>query len=122
MLVQHRAVAVADSARRGDGLTLGLLAGQDVLTVPTMAAKLEAHVRGLGVGFLPEPMARPFIETGRLVLKQVQRPARMVRLSYAWRENGRLGAGRGLQWWLQQLDSAATRTALLERHSGLRVG
>ena len=122
VLVGHRAVAVADSVRRGDGLTLGLLAGQDVLTVPTMAAKLEAQVRGLGVGFLPEPMARPFIETGRLVLKQVRRPARLVRLSYAWREGGPLGPGRGLQWWLQQLDSAATRKALLERHSGLRVG
>lgn len=122
VLLQHRAVAVADSVRRGDGLTLGLLAGQDVLTVPTMTAKLEAQVRGLGVGFLPEPMARPFVETGRLVLKQVQRPARLVRLSCAWRESGPLGPGRGLQWWLRQLDSEATRKALLERHSGLRVG
>ncbi len=122
VLTQHRAVAVADSVQRGDGLTLGLLAGQDVLTVPTMAAKLEAQVRGLGIGFLPEPMARPFIETGRLVLKQVRRPARLVRLSYAWREGHPLGPGRGLQWWLGQLESSATRRALLERHSGLRVG
>ncbi|HYD76302.1 LysR family transcriptional regulator [Ramlibacter sp.] len=122
VLIQHRAVAVADSVRRGDGLTLGLLAGQDVLTVPTMTAKLEAQVRGLGVGFLPEPMARPFVETGRLVLKQVQRPARVTRLSCAWRESGPLGPGRGLEWWLKQLDSEATRKALLERHSGLRVG
>lgn len=122
LLVKYRAVAVADSVRRGDGLTLGLLAGQDVLTVPTMTAKLEAQVRGLGIGFLPEPMARPFIETGRLVLKPVLRPERMVRLSYAWRDGGPLGPGRGLQWWLEQLESPATRRALLERHSGMRVG
>jgi molybdate transport repressor ModE-like protein len=113
---KFRAVAVADSVQQGNGITLGLLAGQDVFTVPTMGAKLDAHLRGLGAGFLPEPMARPFVETGRLVAKRVQRPPRVVRPSYAWRETGPLGPGRGLQWWLQQLESAATRKALLERH------
>lgn len=120
LVQKHRAVAVADSVQRGDGLTLGLLAGQDVFTVPTMAAKLDAQLRGLGAGFLPEPMARPFIEAGRLVAKRVQRPVRVVRPSYAWRETGPLGPGRGLQWWLQQLESAATRKALLDRHGALQ--
>ena len=115
---KHRAVAVADSVQRGSGLTLGLLAGQDVLTVPSMAAKLDAQLRGLGVGFLPEPMARPFIESGRLVAKRVRRPSRVARVSYAWRETGALGPGRGLQWWLGQLESEATRKALLNRHAG----
>ena len=121
VIQQHRAVAVADSTRTGDGLTLGLLAGQDTFTVPTMRAKLDAQLHGIGAGFLPEPMARPFIETGRLVAKRVRRPARIARLGYAWREAGPLGPGRGLQWWLQQLESPATRTALLERHSGTLI-
>lgn len=120
VMQKYRAVAVADSVQRGNGLTLGLLAGQEVFTVPTMAAKLDAQVRGLGAGFLPEPMARPFIETGRLVARRVQRPPRIVRASYAWREPGVLGPGRGLQWWLQQLESPATRKALLDRHGGPR--
>lgn len=115
---KHRAVAVADSVTRGGGLTLGLLAGQDVLTVPTMRAKLDAHLRGLGAGFLPEPLARPFIETGRLVMREVQRPERVVRVSYAWRDAGSLGPGRALQWWLQRLESPATRNALLMRQAG----
>jgi molybdate transport repressor ModE-like protein len=118
LLQKHRAVAVADSTQKGDGLTLGLLAGQDVYTVPTMRAKLDAQLRGLGAGFLPEPMVRPFVETGRLVAKQVRRATRVARLGYAWREAGPLGPGRGLQWWLAQLESAATRKALLENHSG----
>ncbi len=118
LLVRHRAVAVADSVQRGTGMTLGLLAGQDVLTVPTMRAKLDAQVRGLGIGFLPEPMARPYVETGRLVAKRVRRPARIVRPGYVWRDAGPLGPGRGLQWWLDRLESAATRRALLERHAG----
>ncbi len=116
LIRRHRAVAVADSIPQGSGLTLGLLAGQDVLTVPTMRAKLDAQLRGLGVGFVPEPMARPFIESGRLVARKVERPGRLVRLHYAWRNAGRQGPGRALQWWLDQLERPATRRAMLEMH------
>jgi DNA-binding transcriptional LysR family regulator len=115
-LQRHRVVAVADSVQRGAGLTVGLLAGQDVLTVPNMRAKLDAQLRGLGGGFLPEPMARPYLESGRLVQREIQRAARrLLRLSYAWRHAGNLGPGRALQWWLGQLESPATRNALIER-------
>ena len=117
VLQKHRAIAVADSVQRGTAVTLGLLAGQDVLTVPTMQAKLDAQLRGLGGGFVPEPMARPFVQTGRLVVKQVQRStSRVARISYAWRSSAT--PGRALQWWLGQLESPATRRALLERHIG----
>ena len=118
VLMRHRVVAVSDSAlQRSLALTLGLLTGQDVLTVPTMRAKLDAQLRGLGGGFLPEPLARPYIESGRLVVREIQRaPRRTIRLSYAWRNPGNLGPGRALQWWLTQLESPTTRTALLERH------
>jgi DNA-binding transcriptional LysR family regulator len=116
LVQKHRAVAVADSVQRGEALTRGLLAGQDVLTVPTMAAKLDAQLRGLGGGFVPEPMARPYVETGRLVAKEMQRASnRLVRLGYAWRSNP--APGRALQWWLGQLESPATRRALLDRHA-----
>ena len=114
LLQNHRAVAVADSVQRGTAVTLGLLAGQDVLTVPTMRAKLDALLRGLGAGFVPEPMARPYVEAGRLAVKEVQRTSRLVRLSYAWRSTA--SPGRALQWWLAQLESPATRRALLEQH------
>ena len=117
VLLKHRAVAVADSAaQRGNALTLGLLAGQDVFTVWSMRMKLEAQLRGLGGGFLPEPLARPYLDSGRLVARQVQRPSRSIRMSYAWRSAGNLGPGRALQWWLAQLESPATRRALLEGH------
>ena len=117
MLNKHRAVAAADSAQRGAGLTIGLLAGQDVLTVPTMQAKVQAQLRGLGGGFIPEPMARMHVQSGRLVLKQVERSARTARMHYAWR-SPRLGPGRALQWWLGQLESRSTREALLKAHEG----
>ena len=109
----HRAVAVADTAQRGSGMTIGLLAGQDVFTVATMQAKLDAQLRGLGGGFMPECMARPHIEAGHLVVKKTERPQRVVRVSYAWRGASSRHTGRALQWWLQQLESPATRSALL---------
>lgn len=116
VLLKHRAVAIADSAQlRGGAMTLGLLAGQDVLTVSSVATKLDAQLRGLGGGFLPEPLARPYVESGRLVARELQRATRKVRMSYAWRSVGNLGPGRALQWWLEQLERPATRTALLER-------
>ena len=118
VLVKHRAVAVSDSAQqRGQALTMALLPGQDVFTVGNMRAKLDAQLRGLGGGFLPEPLARPYIESGRLVVREIRRASRRdIRLGYAWRNAGNLGPGRALQWWLSQLESPTTRAALLERH------
>lgn len=115
VLQQHRAVAVADSVQRGGGVTVGLLGGQDVFTVPSMTAKLEAQLRGLGGGFLPEFMVRPYVATGRLVVKTVARPDRKAPVRYAWRQPPGTPPGRALGWWLAQLKQPGTRTALLER-------
>ena len=115
---RFRAVAAADSIQRGGGLTVRLLAGQDVFTVANMPAKLDAQIRGLGVGFLPNCLAQPYIDTGRLVVKRVERAARKVNVSYAWRKSSKPGPGRALQWWLDQLQNRVTRAALLgQRHS-----
>jgi len=116
---QHRAVAVADSIARGSGMTFGLLGGQDVFTVATMKDKLDAQLRGLGGGFVPEGMARAYIETGRLVVRAMERPQRTMRVNYAWRSIAKSEQGRALTWWLSQLESPTTRAALLERHRGV---
>ncbi len=124
-LMRHRAVAVADSAQRLAALTVNLLPGQDVLTVSSMQLKIEAQLRCMGCGFVPEPLAREHIAAGRLVVKPVQRGAQTVRLAYAWRTpvSSAPGAatrpqlGLALRWWLGQLESPATRRALLDRHA-----
>lgn len=113
---QYRSVAVSDSTQRGQGLTYNLAPGQDLLTVPTMQHKLEAQLRGLGVGFLPLPLAQPYIDTGRLVVKPVQNPDRVVRVHYAWRQPREADGGRALRWWLARLQSPTTRAALLNNH------
>jgi DNA-binding transcriptional LysR family regulator len=121
---QHRAIAVADSAQRLAPATYNLLGGQDVLTVASMQAKIEAQLRCLGCGFIAEPLVRTHIRNGLLVVKRVQRGTPRVRLGYAWRADAvgkprKPPQGLALQWWLRQLDSPATRQALLERHLGL---
>ena len=123
-LMRHRAIAVADSAQRLAPLTFNLLPGQDVLTVASMQLKIEALLRCMGCGFVPEPMVREHIAAGRLVVKEMQRSVRIPKMGYAWRTPDATlpGAARkpqlglALRWWLNQLDSAATRHALLQRH------
>jgi len=119
LIQSHRAVAVADTVPQGMGLSFGLLAGQDVFTVPTMQAKLDAQLRGLGSGFLPLTLAKPFIDQGLLCVCEVMHPLRLATISYAWRENpstkGQPAGDKALQWWLEQLSHSNTRNALLRK-------
>lgn len=120
-LLRFRAVAVADTAQHMSPLTLNLLPGQDVLTVSSMAAKIDALLRGLGCGYIPEPMVREQLQSGQLVARRTLRPSPAVRLGYAWRcgigRRERASLGLGLQWWLKQLATPTTRQALLQRHA-----
>ncbi len=122
-IVHHRAVAVADTAQRLTPLTVNLLPGQDVLTVSTARAKLEALLRGMGCGYMPLPLVQAHLDAGHLVRMTTARGEHLARLSYAWRtERGigsdGLGLGKALSWWLAQLASPATQHALLHRHAG----
>jgi len=99
-LQQHRAVVVADSARNMAPRTVGLMLGQDALTVPTMQAKLAFQVAGFGFGFLPEACARAAIESGLLVEKRVEERRAPETFYLAWR-SGEQGAA--LKWWRERL-------------------
>ncbi len=114
-LLQHRLIAVADSGVR-DKISYGLVNGQDVLTVDSMQAKVEAQIRGIGGGFLPRGMAQAYLDAGLLVTRQVRRASRNLRLHYGWPGAAHRTPGRALQWWLEQLESPTTRRALMENH------
>jgi DNA-binding transcriptional LysR family regulator len=101
---RYRAVSVADSSRNLPPRTVGLISGQDVFTVPTMAAKCHAQVAGLGVGFLPEHLARPFIKAKKLVAIAVDTPRPVSPTCIAWRPNR---TGRALRWFVQQFEDPA---------------
>jgi len=118
VLRQHRAVAAADSTRSGQSMTVNLVGGQDVLTVASMHAKLAAQLHGLGGGFLPEPMARAYIEAGHLVECRTERAAPLGQMHCAWRVPGNGAPGHALKWWLARFEHEGTRRALLENHRG----
>ncbi|HYP83745.1 LysR family transcriptional regulator [Variovorax sp.] len=118
LLRRHRGVAAADSSRSGHSMNVNLISGQDVLTVPSMHAKLSAQLHGLGGGFLPEPMARPFIEAGHLVACRTRRSPPVGQMHCAWRVSGSGQPGRALTWWLARFEHEGTRRALLENHRG----
>jgi DNA-binding transcriptional LysR family regulator len=107
-LQQHRAIVVADSARKLIPRTIGVLAGQEALTVPDMRAKIALQKTGVGFGFLPEPFARAAVKRRELVLREVDEPKPPETFYLAWR-TGETGAA--LQWWL---DRARSR-GLLDR-------
>jgi DNA-binding transcriptional LysR family regulator len=109
-LTAHRAVSVADSVRLLQARTVGLLFGQDTLTVPDMQTKYEFQLAGLGFGFLPEAWARADIAAGRLVEKQVEEPKPDETLYMAWR-TGEEGAA--LKWWRERLRTSSPITRML---------
>lgn len=119
-LMHYRSIAVADSALRLSPRTINVLPGQDVLTVNSMAEKIELQRRGVGCGFVPQAWVQGLVDRGELVVKSTTRPPQRPRLAYAWRcTQGPKGVrrpppGLALQWWLQQLASPATRRALLD--------
>jgi DNA-binding transcriptional LysR family regulator len=97
-LAAHRAVVVADSARRPDARSYGVLSGQARLAVPSMHAKILAQRDGLGVGWLPKARVASLLERGELVEKKTADPREPNVLFAAWRGEQE---GRALQWWIE---------------------
>lgn len=96
----HCAIAVADSARRLLPRTVGLLMGQETVTVPDTVSKFRLQCAGLGFGFLPEPYVHQAVRQGRLVLRQVEEPKPDETFWLAWR-TGEEGAA--LRWWRERM-------------------
>lgn len=109
-ILKYRAVSVADSSRNLPVRTVGLLSGQDVLTMPSMHTKIDAHVAGLGVGFLPLPIAKFEERAGRLKILDVEISKPGGETVIAWRPNR---TGKALRWFIKQFQSADTIQSLL---------
>jgi DNA-binding transcriptional LysR family regulator len=109
-ILRHRAVAAADTSRELMARSSGLLGGQDVLTVPDVETKVEAHVAGLGVGYLPRWRAQAEEAAGRLRIKAVAEDRPPVPLSAAWRADHE---GRALAWFVERLADPTRKARLL---------
>ncbi|WP_211464189.1 LysR family transcriptional regulator [Collimonas silvisoli] len=110
LIQQYRAVAVGDTGRTLPSITSGLLSGQDILTVPSIPAKLQAQLSGLGCGHLPRWLAAPYIASGALIEKQTIEAKPSDKTQIAWRTPV---VGKSLKWFIAQLNEPATQRALL---------
>jgi DNA-binding transcriptional LysR family regulator len=99
-IVNHRAIAVADSSRNLPPRTTGLLSGQDTLTISDAGIKLQAQAMGLGVGNLPQCLAAAAVARGELVIKETEEPKVSQMLFLAWRTAHR---GKALKWFVDQI-------------------
>jgi DNA-binding transcriptional LysR family regulator len=108
-IMRYRSVSSADSSRNLAPRTSGILSGQDVLTVPDMQAKLDAQIRGLGVGYLPRKLAEKYAARGELVVKTVAEPKPIATGFLAWCSKG----GKAQQWLIKELQQLTLDDLLL---------
>jgi DNA-binding transcriptional LysR family regulator len=99
-LLQHTAVVVGDGARQMSDRTIGLLAGQKRLTVPSMAAKIACQVAGLGHGFLPRACVCAELARGTLVELPAEESRPDETFWLAWKPDR---MGEALKWWRSRL-------------------
>ncbi len=71
---QLRLTRRSTSARHLAKRTARLLSGQQEIKVPDLRTKLECHLRGLGIGFLPRQLCQAYLDSGELVAKQLKYP------------------------------------------------
>lgn len=80
----YPAINVEDTARHLAKRIAWLLAGQHEIKVPDLHTKLECHLRGVGIGFLPRTLCQPYLDSGELVEKRSKHPRHPSTLSLAW--------------------------------------
>jgi DNA-binding transcriptional LysR family regulator len=100
-VAHHRAVVISDTSRELPPRTIDIGPGQQVLAVPSLAAKLSAQCEGLAVGSLPACIAEPAIAQGKLVVRTVTGMREVTRCHLAWRGDE---VGKALNWWIERLD------------------
>ncbi|MEP7068603.1 MAG: LysR family transcriptional regulator [Usitatibacter sp.] len=110
IIQRHRAVSIADTSRLLAPRTVGLLTGQDTLSVPSLEAKAAALVAGLGVGFVPRWIAEREVLGGRLAILDVAVPRPRADALVAWRPGQE---GKALKWFVKRLEDRLVAAELL---------
>ncbi|WP_067583861.1 LysR substrate-binding domain-containing protein [Endozoicomonas ascidiicola] len=101
-LQSHRSICIQDTSRFfRQGYNL-LLENQQVLLVPSFRAAIECLLRGLGATILPSHFAKPYIQEGMLVKKDVPDLQFNDGCLLAWNQEN---MGQGLKWILEWLGS-----------------
>jgi len=98
---QYPSIVVSDSSRYLPARSAGLLDGQPRISVPSVDKKIEAHLLGLGVGFLPIHRIQAHLASGELVILHLaQQENRKSPLSMVWHKDNQ---GKALAWFVEHI-------------------
>ncbi|MGL4725944.1 MAG: LysR family transcriptional regulator [Scandinavium sp.] len=99
-LCLHRAVVISDSARSCQPINSNLMDEQPQIRVDDFHTKLTLLRAGMGCGFLPRHIARPWLENGELLEKEVVSFREKDVAYMAWRNHS---DGLAQRWWREAL-------------------
>lgn len=90
-------IVMADSSLSSPARSSGLLESRQIIRVANAAAKIQAQVMGVGVGFLPRHLIQTEINNRELIVLDCTVPRPNIPLYMVWRKNN---SGRALQWFI----------------------
>ncbi len=91
-------VIIADSSLSAPGRSSGLLESRQIIRVANAAAKIQAQMMGVGVGFLPLHLIHTEIASGDLIVLDCSVPRPNIPLYMAWRKGNK---GKALEWFAE---------------------
>ncbi|WP_394201752.1 DNA-binding transcriptional activator PunR [Shewanella waksmanii] len=100
MLKQYPSICLEDTSREIPKRMTWLLENQRRLVVPDWIRAINCFREGLGIGYMPMHFAEPFIQSGALVQKQLDRPKAPSPCCLAWNSANQSPA---MKWVLEYL-------------------
>jgi DNA-binding transcriptional LysR family regulator len=110
-IIPYRAIIAGDTSRKLPVRSVGVFTGQENLIVSTIAAKIQAQVEGLGVGYLPLHLIQEEIRLKKLIIKKVEKAKPAASLSIAWRVNH---IGEAIKWFIEKLKDPAIARSIIQ--------
>ena len=95
-------IVMADSSLSSPARSSGLLESRQIIRVANAAAKIQAQVTGVGVGFLPKHLIHTEINNRDLIVLDCTVPRPNIPLYMVWRKNN---SGKALEWFIDACNS-----------------
>ncbi len=93
-LTIYRSVIVHDSAQHEIPWSVNMIEGSQQFFVSSIAQKIAAIAAGIGIGYLPKDMVHGYIESGQLVVVELEEKTIPQDLYMAWKISNK---GKGLK-------------------------